>query len=155
MYWNEQGNGLFRGPLNEFQSSEGSLCSSLSTEETIFSTSTVVDFVLEPEVFIYFIADQAVQFVGFDKQNNGTIEDSNAMLLESFGDTTVIINNNLTRMCSATMQRCNSNSDRYEDDIYPNIDDILVFRKSKQPLPGIWLAYVYKYINMHVHVLSI
>ena len=136
MYWNEQGNGLFRGPLDEFQSSE---CSPPSTRETIFSSSPVVDFVLEPDVFIYFIADQVVQFVGFDKENNGTIEGSEAMFLESFGDATVVIFNNSTRICNATTQTC---SPLYHDEIYSNTDDILVFRKSKQPLPG----------TRHVHV---
>ena len=134
MYWNEQGNGLFRGPLDEFQSSE---CSPPSTKETIFSSSPVVDFVLEPEVFIYFTADQVVQFVGFDKENNGTIEGSEAMFLESFGDATVVIFNNITRLCNATTQTCPfSVASLYSDEVYPIIDDILVFRKSKQPLPG-------------------
>ena len=134
MYWNEQGNGLFRGPLEEFQSSD---CSPPSLKQTIFSSSPVVEFVLEPEVFIYFTADQVVQFVGFDKENNGTIEGSEAMFLESFGDAAVIIFNNIARICNATTQSCPSSvASVYNDVDYPIIDDILVFRKSKQPLPG-------------------
>lgn len=140
MYWNEQDNGLFRGSLEEFQSSECSM-SPPSTKQTIFSNSPVADFVLEPEVFIYFTADQVVQFVGFDMENNGTIADSGAMLLESFGDATVIILNNITRVCNATTQTCLSLASEYVDEVYPNIDDIVVFRKSKQPLPGTCAGY--------------
>ena len=136
MYWNVRGdaerNGLFRGPLGMFRDSQDLACpAAIPVEEMIFLSPTLLDFVLEPNVFIYFIADNAIHFVGFDKQNNGTIEDSNAMLLESFGDATVSIIDNNARRCNATTRTCSQIVATVG-----TITDLLVFRKSKQPFPS-------------------
>ena len=136
MYWNvredAENNGFFRGPLGMFRDSQDLACPSpIRVEETIFLSSTLLDFVLEPNVFIYYIADSAIHFVGFDKQNNGTIEDSNAMLLESFGDSTVGILANNARRCNATTRTCSQTPATVG-----TITDLLVFRKSKQPFPS-------------------
>lgn len=146
MYWNVRGdaerNGFFRGPLGMFRDSEDSACpAAIPVEETIFLSPALLDFVLEPDVFIYFIADNAIHFVGFDKQNNGTIEDSNAMLLESFGDSTVSILANNARMCNATTRMCSQTLATVG-----TITDLVVFRKSKQPFPSESSS-----LFMHVH----
>ena len=137
MYWNvlgdEDNNGFFRGPLGMFRESQTAVCpSTVPAMEMISLSPTLLDFVLEPDVFIYYIADSAIHFVGFDKQNNGTIEESNAMLVESFGDVTVGIHLDEARRCNATTRDCFTTP----ANVGRPVNDILVFRKSKQPLPS-------------------
>ena len=142
MYWNVRGdvdnNGLFRGPLGDFRSSQSASCPiETPMEETIFQSPDLRDFVLEPDVFIYFIDNESLHYVGFDKQNNGSIP-LNATFVESFGEVTVTITNNVALKCNTSTDDCSSQVAVYLSAVYPVIDDILVFRKSKQPLPGMF-----------------
>ena len=125
---------MFRGSLNDFRSSQTSTCPQVdAVQEFVFSSANFTDFVLEPDVFIYFIAENTVHYIGFDQQNNGSIMGNNAMLLESFGEIIVTVTNNISVRCSATAAKCEFNLALYNGN---NIEDILVLRKSKQPLPG-------------------
>ena len=126
---------MFRGSLNDFRSSQTSTCPQVdAVQEFVFSSANFTDFVLEPDVFIYFIAENTVHYIGFDQQNNGSIMGNNAMLLESFGEIIVTVTNNIGVRCSATAAKCEFNLALYNSN--NNIEDILVLRKSKQPLPG-------------------
>ena len=126
---------MFRGSLNDFRSSQTSTCPQVdAVQEFVFSSANFTDFVLEPDVFIYFIAENTVHYIGFDQQNNGSIMGNNAMLLESFGEIIVTVTNNFGVRCNATAGKCEFNLAVYNGN--NNIEDILVLRKSKQPLPG-------------------
>lgn len=141
MYWSVHGDGgLFRGELKDFRNSASSACrNKVETEADIFLTPTLTDFVLEPDVFIYLIDNRTLHFIGFDKQNNGSVGDSiRAMFVESFGDATVTIIDNFAVLCNVTSSSCPVSATTYPGD-EPPIDDILVFRKSKQPLPGMYI----------------
>ena len=154
MYWSVRGavdgNGLFRGPLRDFRRSQTLDCpDGAPVQETIFLSPLLLDFVLEPDVFIYFTDGDSLYFIGFDKQNNGSIMKSNQILVESFGEVTVTITPTemgpYAVMCNATASACSDAPAEYTGaDV---INDILVFRKSKQPLPG-----MYNCVHMHVCV---
>ena len=142
-YWSVHGdfgeNGLFRGPLDDFRDSQSSLCpTETPSEEVVFLSPTLVDFVLEPDVFVYFITDNTVHYIGFDKQNNGSIIPAAGMLVESFGEHTVSYYDMLSfaRTCNAETGMCSAHVEMFSDISFRDIDDILVFRKAKQPLPG-------------------
>ena len=127
--------GLFRASLGELQSSE--CISGVISEQNVFSSSNLVDFVLEPDVYIYLADQQGIQFIGFDQQTNGSIAASNLAQLESYGDAIITIFNSVfVRFCNATTVECDSSVIIYMNLEYPDINDILTFRKSKQPLPG-------------------
>ena len=107
------------------------------------------DFVLEPDVFIYFVTMRGLQFIGFDQQNNGSIIEAQIMSLDAFGDTVIIIsdsNPTFSKVCNVTARLCQSTISVYVD-MQP-ITDILTFRKSKQPLPGMVFMYRYMYMYM-------
>lgn len=129
IYWNINEDGLFRGSLNNFQTFTCSV--DTLQEEVVFSNVNVTDFVLEPNVFIYFITENTVHYIGFDKQNNGSLIQNNVKLVESFGETAVTISGNFAVMCDVPSGLCSANFVPY---MGGNIDDILVLRKSKQPL---------------------
>jgi hypothetical protein len=137
LYWSiddvSSDGGLFRGSLNDFRSSQTSTCPQVDAVQVVFSSANFADFVLEPDVFIYFIAENTVHYIGFDKQNNGSIMGNIAMLLESFGEIIVTVTDNIGVRCDATAGECDFNLAPY---IGNNIEDILVLRKSKQPLPA-------------------
>ena len=146
MYWSVKSgsnNGLFRGSLDDFRSSQTQDCPDTTPmAEVIFSSSNLVDFVLEPGVFIYLISNNNLNYVGFDKENNGTIMNSGSELVEAFGELTVIFTSAgfipRARMCSTVTNECASTAAQFHDDLMPFIDDAIVFRRSKQPLPGIY-----------------
>ena len=105
-------------------------------EEQVFSSDTLVDFVLEPDVFIYFISGGIVNFIGFDKQNYGSISTApDSMLVESFGEKTVSYSA-FAQACSAETGMCLQHLEMFVDSSLSLVDDMLVFRKAKQPLPG-------------------
>ena len=128
---------MFRGSLNDFRSSQTPTCPPVDSiqEEIVFWSSNLIDFVLEPDVFIYFVADNTLYYIGFDKQNNGSFGGNNPMLLESFGEILVTVTGTLGVRCNVTAGQCLFAFTQYDGN---NIEDILVFRKSKQPLPGIY-----------------
>ena len=130
IYWSiNEGDGLFRGSLNDFQTSTCPV--DTLQEEVVFSNAKVIDFVLEPDVFIYFITEDTVHYVGFDKQNNGSFNVLNVMLVESFGETAVTISGIAATVCDVPAGPCPGSIVVHNRG---NIDDILVLRKSKQPL---------------------
>ena len=146
MYWSVDSSGLFRASLGELQSSE--CISGVISEENVFSSSNLVDFVLEPDVYIYLADQQGIQFIGFDQQTNGSIAASNLAHLESYGDAIVtVFNNMLVRFCNSSTVMCD---DSVVNSEYPAISDILTFRNSKQPLPG--TLYIVRTVYMYVHV---
>ena len=107
------------------------------------------DFVLEPDVFIYFVTMRGLQFIGFDQQNNGSIIEAQIMSLDAFGDTVIIISDSdptFSKVCNVTAGLCQSTISVYMG-MQP-ITDILTFRKSKQPLPGMVFMYRYMYMYM-------
>ena len=142
------GNGLFRGSLDEFRNSQSLDCPDTAPTmiETVFSSTSLIDFVLEPDVFIYFISDNTLHYIGFDKQNNGTIMSSNSMLVEAFGELAVIFTQlqqiSTASMCSTEDNDCSDTLAVLPNEFLPFIDDAIVFRKSKQPLPGMFMCCV-------------
>lgn len=113
----------------------------------------LIDFVLEPDVFIYFVTMRGLQFIGFDQQNNGSINEAQIMSLDAFGDAVVIISDSdpiFSKVCNVTERGCESLVSFYDDENFP-ITDVLTFRKSKQPLPGMVFMYMY---NMCIHLCS-
>ena len=139
-YWSVHGdsdnNGLFQWPLGVFRNSLSSDClTGTQDEEQVFSSDTLVDFVLEPDVFIYFISGGVVNFIGFDKQNHGSISTATGMLVESFGEKTLSYST-FAQACSAETGTCLQHIEMFMDDSFSLIDDMLVFRKAKQPLPS-------------------
>ena len=135
MYWSVDSSGLFRASLGELQSSE--CISGVMSEENVFSSSNLVDFVLEPDVYIYLASQQGIEFIGFDQQTNGSIDASNLAHLESYGDAIVTVFSNMfVRICNSSTVVCDLSVVPYMNSEYPAISDILTFRKSKQPLPG-------------------
>lgn len=143
-------NGLFRGSLDDFRRSQTLDCPDTAPiSEVIFSSPTLVDFVLEPDVFIYFISNNDLYYVGFDKENNGTIINSGSELVEAFGALTVIFTSEglpRARMCSSVTNDCAATLALFHEDLMPFIDDAIVFRKSKQPLPGMLMYSICLYI---------
>ena len=101
----------------------------------------LLDFVLEPDVFIYFVATRGLQYIGFDQQNNGSIIEAQISSLDAFGDTVLIISDSYLQVCNATVGTCQSNVSLYTGG--QPITDVLTFRKSKQPLPGTVVMYMY------------
>ena len=147
MYWSVNSSGLFRASLGELQSSE--CISGVISEENVFSSSNLVDFVLEPDVYIYLADQQGTQFIGFDQQTNGSIAASNLAHLESYGDAIVpVFSNMFVRFCNSTTVECDGSAVPYVNSQYPDISDILTFRNSKQPLPG--TLYIVHTVYIHV-----
>ena len=100
------------------------------------------DFVLEPDVFIYFVTMRGLQFIGFDLQNNGSIIEAQILLLDAFDDTVLILsdsNPTFSKVCNVTVEQCQSTISVYTG-MQP-ITDVLTFRKSKQPLAGTVFMY--------------
>lgn len=115
------------------------------------------DFALEPDVFIYFVTMRGLHFIGFDQQNNGSIDEAQVMSLDAFGDTVVVISDSdpiFSKVCNVTAGLCQSTISIYMDEDSP-ITDVLTFRKSKQPLPGMVFLYMYIIYTVYMYVIHV
>ena len=102
----------------------------------------LLDFVLEPDVFIYFVTMRGLQFIGFDLQNNGSIIEALILSLDAFDDTVLIFSNSnptFSKVCNVTGGLCQTTISVYMDG--QPITGVLTFRKSKQPLAGTVFMY--------------
>ena len=144
MYWSinssDGSGGLFRASLGDLLMVNSDCPSNFPSESTIIADSLLLDFVLEPSIFIYFISSIGLQSTGFDQQNGGNLSDESirfATSLEAFVEAIVTVTvsggENLFRICSISA-KCQSTLSFYPGE---SVIDISAFRKSKQPLPGI------------------
>ena len=141
MYWNTLGSngGLFKASFGDFRSSSCKNENEIPSVVRIIADEMTENFVLEPSVFIYFTKGDSLQYISFDLENNGSIDNisPNIEYLESFDESVVIVQN-LTevglafRLCEISDSMCPTTLLSFSQPI----QDILTFRRSKQPLPG-------------------